>query len=94
MAQVRRNDIEQADAPSGHAAPYHGHAPAGYDPRGPVAQLQNDLAIRLAAGSAAWAPLTVPSPVERWVHLTSVAGGYAALAAGYVAITSAVLRWA
>lgn len=83
MAQVRRNDIEQADDLFGHFAPSN-----GYDPGGPVAHLQNDLALRLAADQIALAP------ADRWVRLISVAGGYTALVTGYAAMAIAIFHWA
>lgn len=52
--------------------------------------MQADLAHRLACGLAASA--AAPSPAERVVRFLSVAGGYAALLAGYVGIALLILR--
>jgi hypothetical protein len=92
MAHAKRNDVD-------HAAglPDHG-AGNRYDAGGHVARLQADLARqladrRLADHAALERPVVTHSPAERLVRFCSVAGGYGALAAGYVGIAVAIAHW-
>lgn len=97
MALAQRTDavhppIPAAPPPEDRAASPWGEATGdhGYRPGGQVGQMQADLAHRLACGLAASA--AAPSPAERVVRFLSVAGGYAALLAGYVGIALLILR--
>jgi hypothetical protein len=90
MALPQRNDIDDAGEPFLR----QGAGDRRYEAGGHVAQLQADLARRLASEALAPGSALVASPTERAVRLLSVAGGYAALLAGYVAVAAAIAYWA
>lgn len=85
MAQVKRSDFDIG----GHAAPQRDAADHAYDAGGHIAQLQADLARRLAGGGADELRPAEP-PAERIIRFLSVAGGYLALSAGYGAAALAI----
>lgn len=98
MAQVQRNDIDPVGDPLAQPVGDAGRYPAGdarrYDAGGHIAELQADLARRLGSDGAAADPAAVAiTSAERLVRFCSVAGGYAALLAGYAAVGLAIAYW-
>lgn len=95
MARPQRKDMTPAPVPArspetdGASGPWASTAgDRGYWPGGPVAQMQAELAQRLAQGL----PVAPVSPEERVVRFLSVAGGFAALLAAYAGVVMLILR--
>jgi len=86
MAHAERSEVGRAGLPSPPAVEDH-----GYDPGGPVAYLQADLARRFLTHDEVHPP-TLPGASERIVRFVSLAGGYLALFAAYAAAAVLILR--
>lgn len=87
MPLPQRNDVDQ----HGFAGGAEAAEARRYEAGGHVAQLQAELAQRLAERAVDQRPIAT-SPGERVVRLLSVGGGYLALLAGYAVAAFAVFR--
>ena len=90
MAEVKRKDDEWSSGPTDPSQSRAEPARGDYRPGGIVGEMQANLAHRLALTEAIAA--LPQSPGERTVRFLSIAGGYAALLAGYVGVTLLLLR--
>lgn len=88
MALPERNEVPLSRQPLQPSATARD---GGYVPGGQVGQLQVDLAARLAQQGSVTTPEDV-APGERLVRFISVAGGYAALLAGYAVVALLIFR--
>lgn len=88
MAQPQRSDVDQR----GPALPQRAVEDRHYDAGGHIAQLQAELAQRLAAGGVDQRTRDATPSGERAVRFASVTGGYLALLAGYAVAALLILQ--